>query len=107
MAPIICRLAAEPRALISVIGGITDGDLAQMPVHEEREFHRGLALAAVATRAWVLTGGTRCAGAGLDRSLVVTFACAALAHADAELSKVSEASMCVYDVTVRTPAACE
>ena len=52
----------------------------------------------------VLSGGALCAAARVDRSLVVTFACAAERE---ELGKVSEASTCVYEVTLHTPAACE
>jgi hypothetical protein len=61
----------------------------------------------------VLGGGDMCAGAHVARSLVVTFACATADEARASrhglgvLGKVSEASTCVYEVVLRTPAACE
>ena len=53
----------------------------------------------------VLKGGARCFGAGVDRSLVVSFVCAS--EREARLGKVTEASTCVYAVTLHTPAACE
>ena len=52
----------------------------------------------------VLSGGARCFGPGVDRSLVVTFECAAQGET---LGKVSEPSPCVYEATLSTPAACE
>jgi hypothetical protein len=51
----------------------------------------------------VLSGGDLCVGAGVSRSLVVHFQCASSGE---RLGKVSEASTCVYEVTISTPAAC-
>ena len=52
----------------------------------------------------VLTHGAHCAGPRVDRSLAVTFACSA--HGES-LGEVKEPSPCAYEVTLRTPAACE
>ena len=50
-----------------------------------------------------LSGGDRCAGPGVDRSIDVRFVCAA---AGESLGRVTEASTCKYEVTLETPAAC-
>ena len=51
----------------------------------------------------VLTGGAHCAGANIDRSLIISFVCSADGDS---LGKVSERSTCVYEVELSTPAAC-
>lgn len=51
----------------------------------------------------VLTGGEPCAGAHVDRSMIIKFVCSAEGD---RLGKVSERSTCVYECELHTPAAC-